>query len=127
MNESESEYDSNSEYETDSEYEYETYSELSGITSSELSDDDESIYHLEQTNTEDDLLELEISVYENIDWYINEFAINYSNPNFHDTLINDITQLIIIDNLFVKIGIAVVNCKFINIPVNIFIYTYFKF
>lgn len=118
MNESESEYDSNSEYETDSEfefefeseteseyetdseYEYETYSELSGITSSELSDDDdESIYHLEQTNTEDDLLELEVSVYENIDWYINEFAINYSNPNFHEQIVNDITQLIIIGGI----------------------------
>lgn len=101
MNESESEYDSDSEYETDSEYEYETYSELSGITGSgsELSDNDESIYHLEQTNTEDDLLELEISVYENIDWYINEFAINYSNPNFHDTLINDITQLTILGGI----------------------------
>ena len=109
MNETESEY-SDSEYETEdsissddswfSESDSEIVSELSESDSeidSELSesDSDNESYQLEN-NTEDELLELEASVYENIDWYIKEFALCYSNPNFHESLINDITQLIII-------------------------------
>jgi putative phage-type endonuclease len=90
--ESESESESGSEYESD----YETVSELS-VSEISVSSDTES-YQLEN-NTEDELLELEASVYENIDWYINEFSCNYSNPKFIENMIDDITQLIIIGSV----------------------------
>ena len=51
--------------------------------------------NLENEHSENELLELEIDVYENINDYIDEFAIQYSNPKFHESLIDDVSQLII--------------------------------
>ena len=51
--------------------------------------------NLENDHSENELLDLEADVYENINDYIDEFAIQYSNPKFHESLIDDVTQLII--------------------------------
>ena len=51
--------------------------------------------NLENDHSENELLDLEADVYENINDYIDEFAIQYSNPKFHESLIDDVSQLII--------------------------------
>ena len=103
-NETENEFDNEFDNETDNESD-----NISSMTHDETDnenstmDSDSEVYNQLEENTEDELLDLEIDIYENIEWYIDNFTINYSNPKFYENMLDDITQLIIIGG--VEIGL----------------------